>query len=337
MKTCKKYKKKLVLLVYDELLETERLDLQAHLKTCPSCQSELAKLEQLHSLIPNDPLLSTDNKVLELLNSSISLKIRKKSQEKRKTKVFPFTFFKPAPVFQTMFALFLVAIGFLLGHLYTTQNPGQTAMAPNVLETMLSATEQVKGPNGQVSPFLLGVEKIKFDPVDEKIHVFYNTVNDIKLQGDLSNPTIHQILQYAMLEEESPAVRLHAVKAINATIQKTKNMSPELIRSVEQLLLKEENQGVKLAAMTLLKTVEYDPIVKNILVNVLLYDSDLAMRIKAFEILTEKKMDQKETTLFLESARLDTSNVIRFRAEKLLKNMKRPFEDKTPQNLNKEI
>ncbi|MFQ5631520.1 MAG: anti-sigma factor family protein, partial [bacterium] len=234
MSTCKNFEQNLLLYLYDELPEVEKAGLEAHLQACAACQAELNSLREFHSIVPAKPLIEPEEASLQVLRNSVSLKIRdqQKAREKRGWRVF--TFVQPSPVFQFGFVVLLLAFGFLLGRQTFSSRPApQNDLS---LESLITASQQIQATNSKIDPFLAGVEKLKFDPNTGTVEIHYNTVNDIALTGDLSNPMVRQMLRHAMLGEENPAVRLHAVKAIAGMLPEEAMLGSDLVEALTWLL-----------------------------------------------------------------------------------------------------
>ncbi len=324
MNKCKNYKKQIILMFYNELDRSERTELLAHLQVCPDCKQAFEQLEQLGEFLQEHSLFKVDENGIKRMNNLIRLKIEKQSNKK----FVPFTFIHPKPAFQYGFVVLLIMFGFLLGRQnYINRNPIQTQ---NQLQQLLTAGGSVKAPNGNINPYLIGVERLKFNPQDGTIDIQYNTVNDILLKGTPETPVIKDLLLYAMAGEKNPNVRLHAVRAVNDAAQSNLPLDVDYIQSLEQILLEEENPGIKLLALNVLKTLPLRENIKNILVRVLLYDPDAPVRIQAFKTLTEAQITKTDIEEYLQPSVNDSNRYISYKSEKLIEQFKDqktgPFE-----------
>jgi hypothetical protein len=333
MNRCKRYQKSLVLFLYKELDQLEKAEVAAHLQICSRCQAELAELRQLKAAIPEQPLSSPDEQTLKALRNALSHQVRRQARRTAGRRYWPFTFIQPVPAFQFGFVALLLALGFLIGR----QTYPKVATHETDIQDLLAASRQIQAANSAIDPYLAGVEKLKYDPATGQVEIYYNTVNDVRLRGDMADPAVRQVLRHAMLEETSPALRLHAIKAINAMAVKEQSLDPELIDAVQQVLEKEENQGVRLIALKILKSLPMSAVIKNMLVKVLLYDPNAALRIEAFEGLTGHKVSQEDVNHYLEAARQDTSSLIRYRANQFLEKLETSKTEKPkPLELSRE-
>ncbi len=319
MKRCKPYRQNLLLYLYQELDEIARAETEAHLQICQTCRAELAELQQLQTAFPGQPMLAPSEEELKILRNALSLKMRAQAAKSLHRKRARFAFLRPSPAWQISFAVLLLALGFLIGRKTVPTAP--IASKETNLQDLLAASRQIQIANSAIDPFLAGVEKLKYDPATGQVEIYYNTVNDVRLHGDMTDPTVRQVLRHAMLEESSPAVRLHAIKMVSAVAVRQQTLDPELVDAVEQLLEKEQNQGVRLMALKVLKALPMNAAIKNILIRILLYDADQALRIEAFEALTGQQVEEDDRGHYLEAAREDTSTYIRYRANQLIEKL----------------
>jgi len=327
MNKCKKFKKQIVFFHYNELDELEKTELLAHLEICPDCKQELESLKQFGQLLQDQSLYDIDENTLKIMRNLIRLQIK----HKRKKEFVPFSFILPKPAFQYGFVVLLIVFGFLLGRQsYTAKSSLQFN---DRLQQLLTASSGIKVANSDIDPYLMEVERLKFNPEDGTVEINYNTLNDIHLKGKPDHPVIKELLLYAMENVQNPNIRMHAIKAVNAAAQSTRKLDFDFIQTLEQILQKEENPGIKLIALKVLKTLPLRENIKNILVRVLLYDPNTAVRIQAFKTLTKAQITNRDIESYLLPAKNDTNKYISYKSEKLIEKLneqnlqkKGPFE-----------
>ncbi len=317
MQTCKKKRRDLVLYLYRELNEAESADLLVHLQGCPNCRAELKELAKFQQMIPEQPLLDPEESALQMLRNALSQKIRTRVKRSVRGRTWPlaFSFLKPSPVYQVGFALLLVVLGYLFG-----RQSVQSEQAN--LQKLLTTNQQIQVANSEIDPLLASVEKIKYDPNSGVVEIYYTTVNDIELKGNLTSPAVQQMLRRAMLEENNPTLRLHAVKALKYLVEDQPSLKPELVSTLGSLLNSEQNLGVRLQILQILKNFPLNASVKDILIKVLLYDPDPALRIEAFTELTKQGLSQQDIGEFLAAAQNDSSEYIRFHSSRLIEQLR---------------
>ncbi|KAA3619672.1 MAG: zf-HC2 domain-containing protein [Calditrichaeota bacterium] len=326
MTPCKKYSENIPLYFYNELSEVNRAELDAHIKICPKCQVEFQETQRVLGRFPQQPALEPDDETLSLLRNIVSLKIKEKSEKREWLKNGLFTFVSPRPVFQLGFAALLLALGFFVGK--STENvltvkPSQDFFA------LLSAQQDIAIDNTLVEPSMLGIDKINYNASTGKVEITYNTINDIRLQGAMTDQNVHALLQHAMLDAEDYSVRLNAIKTVNAFAQAEPNsLDASYMEVLSQLLTQESNLGLRLQVLKIFKVLPWSEDLKNVLQHVLLFDQDNALRIAAFRTITERENPPHELGELLTAAKNDSSTFIKYRAEKLLEELKNT--DSTP-------
>ena len=319
MKSCKKFRQNLMLYYADELTPLERAEVEVHLQACPACQAELAELKQLYAQVPQKPLIEPEESTLQVLRNVVSRRIQLQAQSAAGKDSKGFHWFHLRPVFQLGLATLLILLGFLLGQsIDFSATPTTSEMT---LQKLLTLNQPVQFNQGAFDPYLGNIEKVKYDPASGTIEIFYQTINDIQLKGTLENPAVREILQQALVEETSPAVRLHAVKAIHAFTSTQQDLDPAIMKTLAALLKNEQNQGVRLQILKVLGKLPFTSEIKNILVRLLMYDENSAVRIEAFQILAAAKHEDQDLSNVLKSAQSDSNSYIRYSASKLLEQL----------------
>lgn len=315
MSSCKRFAVDLIPYLSDDLPETARAELEAHLQVCERCRQQVEELRAFSAVLPAKPVFEPDEAMLETLRHAVSLKIRAAREPRQRSRWAIFSFIQPAPAFQLGFAVLLLAFGFLLGR--TVAPPAAQTPALSLVD-LITASSQIKAANSTINPFLLEIDRLKYNPSTGEIEIKYNTVNDISLSGDLRSPAIRQMLQMALQADQNVTVRLHAVKALAGMVSPARPLETDMLEVLENLLRREHNQGIKLQALRVLQALPLTPAVKNLLLTVFLMDRDTALRIAAFRALTSDPDAIPVEGSLLQAAARDSVDFIKYRAEKLL-------------------
>jgi hypothetical protein len=159
---------------------------------------------------------------------------------------------------------------------------------------------------------------VKLDPTSGSIEIFFNSSQDGQLRGNLQDPAVQYFLHQALQDQENPAVRLHAVKAVGLIAQKSNVLEPDLVTTLAYLLQTEQNQGIRLQILRVLKSIPLDANVKNILTRILFHDRDLALRIEAFRTLTRTPVQCEDDVTLLKAVQNDSNSYISHQATQLL-------------------
>lgn len=305
MSVCR-YKNKVVLLVYDELSDTERAELDAHLKVCAACRQELAALRQFSSGVPS---MSVDDDILKPTRRALFYKLRSASIESQRSQSISWGM---KLALQAGLAIALIFFGFQLGHQKT--NSSQSAFA---VQDLLTAQRTISVDDGTISPQLAGVDKITFNP-DGTIEISYNTFNKVHLEGRGDDPAVQQMLQYALLMDDDPIARRRAVKTVQQLVNTDVDLEPIYIEALGHILNDEENLGVKLNIIDILGHAASQPQAQELLIRLMLHENNEAVRIRAFRALVQDRRQFDNLESILSATKSDSNTFIRTKSLELL-------------------
>jgi len=285
--------KNLSLYLQNELDDEERARIEFHLRSCSRCAEELRQLRLLSAKLRPPEV---DEKALAAARRLTLMHLRRSTR--------PRFYAAEGPLYRAALAAVLIVMGFFLGrwsHGY---------LSPAGQESAASHRE--------VRPYVVGVQDLDFDVASGTFVIEYNTINEIRLKGALEEAELEQLLHYAMLEDPSPRIRLHAVKALAAAARQHKKLSDDLIQSLHSVIRREQNTGVKLMAIRVLETLPMDRTIRAILTGILFRETNTAIRIEAFKALTRDALADAEAETYLHPAKQDSNSYIRYKAHELL-------------------
>jgi hypothetical protein len=308
---CKALESRLPLYLAAETLPEETALMRAHLESCAMCRQKLAEQEQLCKTLQAAASEQVDDSMLYALRSRLSFQLQRETLPRRQSR------YQARLAWQGALAVLLLAGGFSIGRFSVKPAPTDSA----VLQQLLTADRTVNTAQGAINPYLNAVEKVKYDPATGMVEIQYNTINNVSYRGGTDNPVIRQMLRQAVAEEQNTSARLNAVRTMQAIAIKEQGLDTDLMTAIEYLMQKEQNQGVRLMALKVLKSVPMNEAIKHLLLRVLLYDQNVALRIQAFETLTGHNAPTAELEKVLHAAKSDTSTYIRYKAEEMLKQM----------------
>lgn len=216
------------------------------------------------------------------------------------------------PLFLTALLLLALGAGFYLGRL----SSGRTRPDPT-LQTLLTGYPQAESAGQAVQTRLLDVHRVRYDPRSGQVEIEYNTLHDVRFRGSGDLPQAQQMLAQAMRESDETGLRLRAVKAAGDIAARGGSLDPDLIESVQYLLHEEQNQGVRLAALRVLRLLPVNEAVKETLLHILLSDKNTALRIEALEGLSAK-WGPSGIEPWLHTVAKDSSSYLRYKAAQLL-------------------
>jgi hypothetical protein len=319
MKKCYKIEILIKKLQAEEISDQDYQFLMNHIRTCAHCRT----LYQTHSIIQSNklPVPMPDDKQFNRMRQNVMQMVHKKKERNVFLQISDF--FESIQLFFMQYkyagsAALFIAI-FFLGRFSRSIMPEKKDTL--LLQNLLTAVHPIQSKNFAIDPFLLGVKKLKFNAKDGTVEIDYNTVQDIQLKSNLSNPVIKSILCHALSEGESPNIKLHVLKTLHLITEEAHELDMEYITALRELIRKEKNSGIKLSALKVLKSLPFTDEIKEIFFQTVLNDSSQAVRIKAFSILKGSDYSADELKPFLFLAKEDTSSYIRYQATELLKNV----------------
>ncbi len=109
------------------------------------------------------------------------------------------------------------------------------------------------------------------------------------------------------------------MKAVHALTKGEVSLDLEIILALKQILKQEQSPGIKLNALKILQSVYPNQEIKSILMNVLLHDSNPAVRIEAFQAYINSIDSSDEAAELLETVQSDSIDYIHYRAKKVLR------------------
>jgi len=210
------------------------------------------------------------------------------------------------PIFRLSFATMAsLAFGIIIGY---------KAMRPQPIPAPTPTAKRPAIIQGDMQ-----ITNVKFsdaDSADGNVEFTFETVTPMKYKGSINDPDIQKVLTYALVNEQNPGIRLHAVNALNA--RQIRKPDAAIKSALIQALTKDENPGVRIEALTALQKFETDEDIKQAFLHVLANDKNAAMRIAAIKsIETERLMDQ-EVVKVLREAQTDEEDYVRLKAKWLI-------------------
>jgi len=314
MKNCKQFRTWIWLAIYDELPIERKKVLEDHLQTCPACRLDFDEaknmMKVMNQKIPVTPTeFQLESRRTELHQRLVWL-TQARFQKFRAAKLGQIISRDFAPALRLATAVALLVIGIVAGKiLFGPTRPG-FEVDQQQLSEVLTAN-------------FYSIESIEYNPATRQVAVKMNTLHGVTIRGDAEKPEIQKLLAQTLAAEERPNMRLKTVKAL----EKTRNLDVNVITALSELIEKEENPGIRLKAVKLLSSIPISATVKDILsqvlMRVLLNDSNSAIRIEAFKGLSKIDNGSVAPAIF-HAAKNDSSEYIRARAKQMLERTDNP-------------
>jgi hypothetical protein len=301
------YREKLPLLIYGDLGKEEQKELRLHLERCELCTGELAELEKLQSTVDVAALPKASEQLLNEARLELRAALRLERSRKTWKDIWTERLQGYLPIFRLSFATMAsLAFGIFIGY---------KAIRPQPVPPPLTQTAK-RAPVIQGDMQITNVKFSDADAADGNVEFTFEAVTPMKYKGSINDPDIQKVLTYALVNEQNPGIRLHAVNALNA--RQLGKPDAAIKGALIQALTTDENPGVRIEALTALQKFETDEDIKQAFLHVLVNDKNAAMRIAAItSIETERLMDQ-EVVKVLREAQTDEEDYVRLKAKWLI-------------------
>jgi HEAT repeats/Putative zinc-finger len=297
---CKDYQHQITLLLYDELAEGARNELEAHLRECGACKDAFDSERTMHSTLADDPtgwdvpadLLVESRKALA---DQLDLVEKKRSWWRIPTFSVVFT-----PI-RLLESAALIAMGLALGVYVSNQQARQ------VQPTAVNPPSENPAPaiprNGTIS----NLQVVNADPVTGQVELAGEVSQPLRFHGQMEDDTVRQLLFSALRDGNNPGSRLKAVEVLS---QKPTDESIE--EALINALVYDDDAGVRMRALEGLKTFANEQHVQAAFMHTLQNDANAGIRIEAIDaLLARNPKDPKLAQKLTEATKKDDNPYIR--------------------------
>jgi hypothetical protein len=277
---CKEYQHQITLLLYEELAESTRVELEMHLHQCTNCHDAYESEKTMHSVlaedaarweIPSDLLLESRKALADELD-----RIEKKRSWWR------------MPAFSVVFtpmrlleSAALVAMGLALGVYVSNQRQVTTQVAGNQVQDQVSVIPR----NGTIS----NLQVVNSDPTTGQVELTGEISQPLRFQGKMEDDTVRNLLFSALRDANNAGSRLKAVEVLS---QKPTDESVE--EALINALVYDGDAGVRARSLEALKNYADEQHVRAALMYALENDRNTGIRVKAIDALTASNSKDRE-------------------------------------------
>jgi hypothetical protein len=312
------FKEKISLYFYEELSEQERMQFEKHKVDCEECakvyEEELSffrELQKEKSPVVNDRILSS-------ARYQLSKALREESKSAKEPIIIELLSYLFTPYRFALSSAVVLTIGLLTGYaLFSGRSSAPVYKNGN--GDFINAGDRFAF-NDQV----LRISNIHFidaDASDGEIEFEFEAVKPVRMKGSVNDPQIQAVLAYSMLNNQNPGSRLSSINAIETKPQV--RIDSDTKNSLLTVMLTDENPGVRLEALRVLKKLPYDESIKQSFLTVLTSDTTSGLRIEAINAISDLverglTFSQDELAMFKEKFNNDDNNYIKFKSRTIL-------------------
>src|SRR5437867_2884243 len=206
--SCKEYQHQITLLLYEELPETARAELETHIHECAHCNDAYESEKSMHTVLAEDAV-RWDNIPSDLLvESRKALADELNRIEKKRSWWRVPTFSVVFTPMRLLESAALIAMGLALGVYVSNQRQIATQVATNQPAASILSTIPS---DGTVS----NLQVVNADPVTGQIELTGEISQPLRLHGKMEDDTVRNLLFSALRDQNNPGSRLKAIEALS--------------------------------------------------------------------------------------------------------------------------
>jgi len=308
---CEKFQADIALLVYDELDDASRHELEMHIAQCGGCKKELEQARALKTVFAMDAVEEPSASMLAASRMRLQEALEQEQPRRSWTRfaVFDFAGWMHQMRFSPALSAVLLIAGFAGGSL-TSYKLAASRTNGNGAPVF---TAKDAGPTTEAS--IAGIRGIEQDPTDpNKVNIKFDRLMPAQAQGSVNDPAIQKLLLFAAQSQRNTGVKLDSINLLT--------QSPEDATVREALvyaLRYDKNPGVRLKALDGLKDyVASDTRVRDAVLDALMKDSNPGVRTEAIALLQPVKADSSVREMFTALAQNDKDQYIRKESKRVL-------------------
>jgi anti-sigma factor RsiW len=267
--------------------ETARRALASHLAGCEACRREMARLEDLWTVLGTDPQAEVTP---EFRKRTIALMeeeaLRNRVREFRPRR-------RVAPLAQAAAILAAASLGFIVARAVPSKNTSPPATTDG---TTTKAIEPLGPPGGAASRFDLSsgprLSNVAYRPADAegRVGIEFDVTSRQTVMGRPEEPEVASLLAYLVSRnaetagEKSQAIALVS-EHYGSGAPGTPTASPEIVAALSSTLRNDPNPGVRKKAADALASFAITPEIRAVFLVALTSDKNPAVRLAAVDAL----------------------------------------------------
>lgn len=307
---CDWVKDNLVFLIYNELEDDARFEIEQHLARCPQCTAELKAARKFHATLSQETVTEPSPSLL----AASRMRLQEALESAAPGGFWHRFIFDPgAWLRQVRMAPALAAVIFIVGF-------GGGIATMRQFSTVPSQTEIGKN-QVDLSPIqastITGIRSITQEPGSSQVNIKYDTVSTQEAQGSLNDQRIQQLLLFAARNNFNSGVRMDAVDRLTQEPD-----SPNVRELLIYSLANDSNPGVRLKALDGLSSfVRQDVRVRDAVLQALIKDDNPGVRVQALRLVEPLKADSGVRSVLTQLSQTDQNVSIRSQARAMLAQM----------------
>ncbi len=313
----KQFKEWLQLSTYNELSEQEQALLNRHLATCEQCRRAFEDLNKFHDTLAHHQSVEVQEPLIQEARRNLRLRIQSgAAQESLWNKIRDALDEIIAPPVQAALGgAAMIAIGILVGYL-AFRSPAESSFPIQKTSAMEVGESQITN-----------IRFLDRNPQTGDVEFTFETVTPVRIRGNVNEEHVQKVLARALVSNQNVGTRLRALNMIGAQAEQRSNRLPEFDEEIKQALitalLHDQNIGVRKEALGVLRNYLPDPVVVRAFLQVLAKEKNTGLKIAAINSLDLSQYENQPVSseilkMFRNKAQSDDNNYIRIKAKTAL-------------------
>lgn len=303
--SCKEYQNQIVLSLYEELQDSERAGLEAHLEACGECRKVFEENQSFHTVLADDtPAWELPSELLIESRRALANELDR-LEKKRSWWSIP-TFSVVFTPMRMLESAALVAMGLALGVYVSNNQPLTNSVTTAGLLDPTGASSIPLG--GRVS----NVRIVSANGSDG-IEFAGDVVQPLRFSGRLEDDTTQRLLFSAVQDSMNPGSRMQAVEVLAR-----QSAQPSVKGVLIHALLYDGSLGVRLKALEGLKPFAGEDEVRSAFMQALMRDPNDGIRIALVDALATITDNAADANRIEEVTRHDDNTYVRLKGQGLI-------------------
>jgi len=313
---CDWVKANIPLFIYDELTDDARHELQQHCTRCPGCAGELESAQGFKAAMSAVPRLEPTPSLLAASRMRLQEALEHAEQDRGWRRwVFDPTAWLRQVRFSPALAAAILIVGFA-GGIATTWRIARGGNENNASNgtTLFTPSSAASSSTPSQEASVANIRDISPIPGSNKVEIRYDSLVPQRVEGNLDDPRIQQLLLFAAHNNMNSGVRMDSYDVL------AKKPEDAAIReALKGALRYDTNVGVRLKALEALAPYVRDDVsVRDAILEALLHDSNPGVRTEALGTLRSVRVDGSVRQALEYLANNDKDNFIRRQSRSLL-------------------
>lgn len=303
---CKDYQHQITLLLYDELDEGARQELETHFLECTACKDVFESERTMHSVLEEDTAgWDVPSDLLVYARKGLADQLDRIETKRSWWRMPAFSVvFTPMRLLESAA---LVSMGLALGVYVSNQ---QVRIDPPGLTTSRVESPNPIPRNGTIS----NLQVVSTNPATGEVELAGEVSQPLRFQGRMEDDMVRQLLFSALRDGNNAGSRLKAVEVLS---QKPRDESIE--EALINALVYDNDAGVRMRALEGLKTFANEQHVRTAFMHTLQNDDNAGIRIEAIDaLLARNPKDPEMVEKLTEATRQEDNQYIRTKVLQLV-------------------